>query len=313
MQFLELDCDPWREQPFLDTEESERVRLPVSDAGAMKLYPQHCWIYDKLQLSRSQGIECGPHGVEPTRYPVFCKPATTVKGMGAGSCELWSERDYRANCGPGDFWMRLLSGEHVSTDLAVVAGEAAWCRHALGIPGGQGTFDYWIVEVRTRPRLEKYCIEWVREHLPGYTGMANVESIGGRIIAVHLRSADQWPDLYGRGWLDAMIGLYRSGRWHLVREERSEGYSVVLFGPHGPRYVYPDPRAMAALRAAPGISSIQLTFSENRPPQSHPMPPGGFRLAVINSFDLDAARAVRASMAREFGVAVPGTARRAAG
>ena len=27
--------------------------------------------------------------------------------------------------------------------------------------------------------------------------MINLETIGGRIIEVHLRFADQWPDLYG--------------------------------------------------------------------------------------------------------------------
>jgi hypothetical protein len=32
------------------------------------------------------------------------------------------------------------------------------------------------------------------------------------------------------------------------------------------------------------------------------MPPGGFRLAVINSFDLEAALALREIMARDFGL-----------
>ena len=48
---------------------------------------------------------------------------------------------------------------------------------------------------RTVPR-------WVARNLAGYTGMANLETIGGRIIEVHLRFTDQWPDLYGSGLVD---------------------------------------------------------------------------------------------------------------
>ena len=93
-----------------------------------KFNPRHRWIYNKLLVARSQGLECGLYGSAPPRYPVFCKPVTNLKGMGAGSCVLRDERDYRENCRPGDFWMKLMSGEHISTDCAVVRGETAWGR-----------------------------------------------------------------------------------------------------------------------------------------------------------------------------------------
>lgn len=311
MQFLELDCDPWREQRFVEREHPSTARMPCDDADAANLYPAHRWVYDKLRLTASQGIECGTHEAMPARYPVFCKPITTLKGIGADSCVLTSERDQRENCRAGDFWMRLLSGEHISTDLAVVDGTAAWCRHTLGVSSGAGTFDYWVIEEQSRPRLERICKEWIRVHLPGHTGMVNMETLGGSIISVHLRSADQWPDLYGRKWLDALMGLYSRGTWDLVDNDRAEGYSVVLFGPHGVHYAYPDPHVMAGLRAAVGISSIQLTFFEDRAPAAHAMPPGGFRLAVVNSFNLGAARRVRAALAGAFGIQDPGNSRRA--
>ena len=52
----------------------------------------------------------------------------------------------------------------------------------------------------------------------------------------------------------------------------------------------------------PGVSSVQITFFEDRPQHAHTMPPGGFRLAVINSFNLEAGLRVRSAMAREFGL-----------
>jgi hypothetical protein len=278
------------------------VRIPTDDTDAFELNPAHSWIYNKLLIAQSQGLECGLHDVAPLRYPVFCKPVVNLKDMGVGSQLLFSERDYHENCGVGYFWMKLLTGEHISTDFAVIKGEIAWCRHTLGIPDVAGTFDYWVIEERSRPRLERYCCEWIRSNLRDYTGMLNIETIGGRIIEAHLRFSDQWPDLYGRRWLDAMVRLYQRGTWDLIDSERAEGYSVVLFGPHGQTYAYPHPDTVATHEETVGISSIQLTFFEDKPLEAHAMPPGGFRLAVSNCFNLGVGLRVRAALAQDFGL-----------
>ena len=68
-----------------------------------------------------------------------------------------------------------------------------------------------------------------------YTGMANLETIRDRIIEVHLRFADQWPDLYGRGWVEALVRLHERGDWTFDDHVERTGYSVVLFRPHGGR------------------------------------------------------------------------------
>ena len=296
------ECDPWRVQYFTEVDCPADVHIPTDDVDGYQFNPRHRWIYNKLLVASSQGLECGLHDTPPPRYPMFCKPVTNLKGMGAGTSVLENERDFRENCRPGDFWVKLLSGEHVSTDWAVVRGETMWCRDTLGIPGVAGTFDYWVIEARERPRLRKYCGDWIRAHLPDYTGMVNIETIGGRIIEAHLRFADQWPDLYGRRWLDAVVRLYSRGDWQYTDDQRQDGYSVALFAPHGGHYRHPPPEVLQAYRAAPGISSVQITFFEDRPQHAHVMPPGGFRLAVINSFDLEAALALREIMARDFGL-----------
>jgi hypothetical protein len=43
----------------------------------------------------------------------------------------------------------------------------------------------------------------------------------------------------------------------------------------------------------PGVTSVQITFHEDWAPEQHAMPPGGFRLAIVNGFDLRAACAAR--------------------
>ena len=299
------ECDPWRLQYFTEVDCPADVHIPTDDTDGFSFNPRHRWIYDKLLVARSQGFDCGLHDSAPARYPVFCKPVTNLKGMGTGSRVLENERDFREYCRPGFFWTKLMTGEHISTDWAVVRGETTWCRHTLGIPSVGGTFDYWVILARPRPQLERFCRSWIRAQLPDYTGMLNIETIGGRIIEAHLRFADQWPDLYGSTWLKAVVRLYQHHIWDFSDIERADGYSVVLFGPHGLPYRHPTPKMLASYRATLGVSSVQITFFEDRPQQAHAMPPGGFRLAVINAFNLEAGMRVRAAMAREFGLQEP--------
>ena len=294
------EADPWRLQYFEDVACPRELRIPTEDPDAHLWYPEHRWIYNKLAVAESQGLACAPHGVCPPQFPVFSKPITNLRGMGVGSVVLPDLAHYQRHLTPGHFWMTLLEGEHVSSDIAVVRGAAAWWRHCRGVPAGQGTFEHWTVEAGHRPGLEAYLGAWIARHLAAYTGMLNLETIGGRIIDVHLRFADQWPDLYGDGWLDAVVALYARGAWEFTDRDRRDGYSVVLFGPHGREYRHPPAQLVAAVRRMPQVTSVQITFHEDRPAAAHPMPPGGFRLAIVNALDLGAGRAARAALAPAF-------------
>ncbi|MGR9093004.1 MAG: hypothetical protein ACU85U_20725, partial [Gammaproteobacteria bacterium] len=48
------------------------------------------------------------------------------------------------------------------------------------------------------------------------------------------------------------------------------------------------------------ITSVQITFHDDIPAAQHAMPPGGFRLAVINCRDLEAGLKVRDDIALSF-------------
>jgi len=285
------EADPWRLQYFSHVETAAKVT--TEDTDAWQWYPAHRWIYDKLAVALSQGLDAGPHGTPPPRFPVFSKPIINLKGMGAGSRVLHSQADYDRHYAPGHFWMTLLEGRHVSSDLAAVGGEPRWWRHVTGKPAGEGTFDYWTVHAEPDAEIERRAGAWVREHLTGYTGMLNLETIGATIIEAHLRFADQWPDLYGAGWVEAVVRLYETGTWDFADSGRRDGYSVVLFGPNGVQYRHPPMPLLDEIARTPGITSVQITFHEDLPPERHSMPPGGFRLAVVNGFDLAAALAVR--------------------
>jgi hypothetical protein len=202
-------------------------------------------------------------------------------------------------------WMRLLTGEHVSTDAAVIDGEPVWWRHTVGKALEQGMFDYWVILREARPEIERYCGEWLGCNLKGYTGCVNFETIGSKIIEAHLRFADQWPDLYGPGWIDAVVDLYASGHWRFCDDARRTGYSIVLFGAHGRNYKKPDHEAVNEFLSWQGVSSIQTTFHEGKPPEMHSMPPGGFRLAIINCWNPEMGFKVRERLAMMFRSTLP--------
>ena len=287
------EADPWRMQYFEHVACPADVLISTEDADSWVWYPRWRWIYDKVAVALSQGLEAAPHGVEPKSFPVFSKPITNLKGMGVGSRVLRSAADYVTYYAPGHMWMAPLTGRHVSSDVAVLDGHPVWWRHTTGKPGVEGTFDYWTVHAGHDSAIEQHCGAWIEKHIAGYTGMLNIETIGGRIIEAHLRFADQWPDLYGKGWVEALVRLYERQRWDYPDSDRRDGYSVVLFCPHGPRYRHPPQALVDEVRAMPSVSSVQITFHEDRPPTQHAMPLGGFRLAIVNCFDLAVGRAAR--------------------
>jgi hypothetical protein len=291
------EADPWRLQYF--TEAETAANIPTEDSDAWNWNPAHRWVYDKLAVALSQGLDAGPHGTTPPRYPVFSKPIINLKGMGVGSRVIGSAAEYDKYYTAGHMWVTLLQGRHVSSDIAVVDGAPRWWRHVTGKPAGDGTFDYWCVHAAPDTEIETKCGAWVRANLAGYTGMLNVETIGGTIIEAHLRFADQWPDLYGEGWVDALVGLYEKGEWRFADAGRRDGYSVVLFGPNGRRYRHPPRSLINGIEQLDGVSSLQITFHEDWAPERHSMPPGGFRLAIVNCFDVATGIAARERL-REF-------------
>jgi hypothetical protein len=288
-----IEPAPWRQQYFAHVACPPDVFIPADDPEAWAWNPKHRWVFDKLQVALSQGLDAAPHGLEPQDYPVFSKPIYNFGGMGAESRVLKSREDYLAHNAPGHMWMPLCTGRHVSTDAAVLAGQVCWMRQATGLPATGGTFDYWTVHANNEPRLAELLAAWTHKHLAGYSGMLNIETIGGTIIEAHLRFADQWPDLYGVGWVEALVGLYRDHEWHFSDKHRRDGFSLALFGPHGRRYRHPSSDMVEEVARMPGVSSIQITFHADRAPDAHSMPPGGFRLALVNALDLDLGQAAR--------------------
>ena len=88
------EIDPWRMQYFAGVPCPSDVLISTEDSDSWTWYPRQRWVYDKIAVALSQGLEAAPHGVQPARFPVFSKPITNLKGMGVGSRVLRDAADY---------------------------------------------------------------------------------------------------------------------------------------------------------------------------------------------------------------------------
>ena len=79
------EADPWRFQYFETVACPPDVRISTEDPDSWEWFPAHRWIYDKLAVALSQGLQAAPHGVMPPSFPVFSKPIMNLRGMGTGS------------------------------------------------------------------------------------------------------------------------------------------------------------------------------------------------------------------------------------
>ncbi len=292
--------DPWRFQFFENAVCPDDLNIPTDDIDCWTWLTDHRWIYDKLRIAQSQGISCAPHGVEPITYPVFSKPIINLRGMGIGSRVIANTTEMQTASQPGHFWMELLTGPHVSTDCAIVKGVMCWLRHATGETWYDGMFQHWTIHSEIDPTLHEYLANWIGNNMSDYTGMMNFETIGNRIIEGHLRFTDQWCDLYGRNWIESLVKLYADGDWVFNDEDRKDGYSVPLFAEHGSRPFFPANSALKEISDLPHIKSLQVTFHEKLALDAHAMPPGGFRLGIINCDDLSAGKNARIAYAKLF-------------
>ena len=107
-----VEADPWRSQYFENVHCSDDVLIPTDDELGYQLYSQHRWIYNKLTICETQGLEHAPHGIPPVRFPVFSKPIYNLRGMGSGGKIIASAEQLKSELRAGHMWMALLSGTH---------------------------------------------------------------------------------------------------------------------------------------------------------------------------------------------------------
>ncbi|EAW23632.1 uncharacterized protein NFIA_023430 [Aspergillus fischeri NRRL 181] len=148
---------------------------------------------------------------------------------------------------------------------------------------------------------EKYIADFVETHLTGYTGMMNVETIGGKIIEAHLRFSPQWPNMYGSWFTSSLVDLYCGKGWTgplASKIATPVGYSVPLWDDE--KYAKTGTtltdNAFRRLESMFNVESITMQYSREKPLESTPRPSGGFRIAWVNGYDLARCKLARSAL-----------------
>ncbi len=256
---------PERTQLFVPHPKTE---VGVSDAAAWRLNPRHRHLYNKLDLALGAGLRAAPCGVDPCDFgfapedQVFVKPIMNLAGMALGARALSADR---VPVEPGSFWCERLRGVHTSSDALVEEGRAIWFAHTRGAEEKDAERSvYWEIGVEA-PELETRLGAWIAEHLQGYTGLCNIELIGGRPIEVHLRGSNGFFDFYGPDFLPAWVALV-DGEPYEIPPPVPGGLVISIFG---------EGELDATRRAIIADAGVEL----------HPDPHSTDRMAILRCHD----------------------------
>jgi hypothetical protein len=94
-----------------------KERANISNEEWYSIHPNDIWVYNKLELSKRLGYDCGPCGVDvlkPNNYIV--RPAINFCGMGR-FCRIEYLNKSSDHLHPGEFWCEIFEGEHLSVDF----------------------------------------------------------------------------------------------------------------------------------------------------------------------------------------------------
>jgi hypothetical protein len=277
-----IGIQPGREWLF---QPQPRRAVAVNDTTAWRLNPSHRRVYDRLNLALAAGMRAAPCGLPPADYGIapttelFVKPIINLAGMALGARALTADKIPNE---PGSFWCERLRGEQSSSDCLVERGVARWFAHTRAADERDGARPlYWEVGA-AMPHLEPILAGLVRHHLAGYSGLCNIELIGGQPVEMHLRGSNGFFDFYGPEFFHAWVAL-TDGLAFEPPPAIPGGYVISVFGKGEP-----DPTATARAKAR----GVQVQPDAHTPD----------RIAILRTTDLaaglEAATALRPKSAR---------------
>ena len=170
------------------------------DYEAWEMFPQHRWIFNKLELSLKLGYKCGPACVPVSKTGFYIvRPIYNLYGMGVGAQKLylrhWDDRDAMAEhmfIPPGHFWCEWFDGNHYSIDYKWIDGgkggvHSHWNPMCTTI-GQEGSttqqFSHWEKIENKYHKLPTWLDSFCDAEF------LNIEYKDDKILEVHLRTGN---------------------------------------------------------------------------------------------------------------------------
>tara|TARA_B100000424_G_scaffold271037_1_gene272209 strand:- start:521 stop:1192 length:672 start_codon:yes stop_codon:yes gene_type:complete len=169
------------------------------DFQAWQIYPEHRWVFNKLELALRLGYDAGPACVPITRSGKYVvRPIYNLYGMGIGAKVIHinimqsKSMENHALIPPGYFWCEFFDGDQYSVDYKRTRQPkgSRWAWEEVDTARGERDIDN-----LTRFKLWEKC-ENRRIFLPNFLNNIdgvpdlNVEWIGDKVVEVHLRTGN---------------------------------------------------------------------------------------------------------------------------
>lgn len=188
------------------------------------LYPQHRWVFNKLQLALELGYCAGPVPVNPSEKGYYCiRPIYNLFGMGLNAEKQWLDdtdnQKIMDSYHPSSFWCEWFDGPHYSIDYV-------WNNEWIPIHATQGYNN--SDDLTHFKRWDK--IDPPDITLPSIFNrlsdvkFLNIEFKDSKIIEVHMRPANltgDWQDIEDA---TVIVPVWKNTTNEFVNEHKKAGY-----------------------------------------------------------------------------------------
>lgn len=163
----------------------------MEDWEAWELYPEHRWVFNKLELSSQLGYTCGP---TPMPVPVtgeYCvRPIYNLGGMSAGSKILHLKQGKILELPPSHFWCERFRGKQYSVNYEWQKDRFVPVHTSIGENSSDSIYRFtkWYVVEHRHYNLPKWIDTFSNAKY------INIEFIEDKIIEIHLRPGEDFPD-----------------------------------------------------------------------------------------------------------------------
>jgi len=163
----------------------------LEDWEAWTMYPEHRWVFNKLELALRLGYAAGPVPCPVAATGEYVvRPIYNLSGMAAGAKIMTLQTGQVYNLPPGHFWCKRFVGEHVSVNYEQINGVLTETHTSIG----ETDYDN-LSRFRRWTRVDNRNIalpSWIDQFAA--IKYLNIEFIGDRMIEIHLRSGTDFPD-----------------------------------------------------------------------------------------------------------------------
>ena len=225
--------------------------VPDFDHQAFYKYKKHNFVYDKLWVTKSQGILGGElkdlQKNENIALPIFIKPRWGHETATSKNCfkiKEWEELENHRHI-PDMMWSEFIDAKEQMTDYFLVNGQIVHQITYVYSDSQNEFIDDWKYISPNNKPIPKIT-DWVNNHLSGFTGAVNVQYRDDKIIEVGLRLARGGSYILStknKYLIENINNIVDKGQWDYSLQDKMDFepyYSFKCYSTLPLMYVYPQ-------------------------------------------------------------------------